>query len=348
MPGERDSINWWGGNGQGQQVHLGDTLQYQIQGYGNVPYQQYTYPISSGRFEYEPSHQRVSEDWLLKYGKKCQDKHEKRLSKKSEGEEGGSVINNFLVGCDPEFVALDGNGRTMPLNFEEEEIGTDHGGRVGEFRPKPCKGVFALTKRLQKLILSPTLGRVCASKFRAGARINEESLGGHVHFGFPIPKVEYETANGQYVYDERGDYKVKKTEDRAIVTALDRITSILEHLDILPLKESVNRRKGAYGRFGDVRDSNGHMEYRSMCSWLYDPKVAFLCLTAAKIAAADPKGTLESLNKVTSFSGLQKWLENYKSKDSNASRAVEKLGDHKLVQVDPDVDFRERWRTLGL
>src|SRR6266702_1360537 len=56
----------------------------------------------------------------------------------------GIVINKFLLGCDPEWVALDANGRTMHLALHEEEIGTDHGGRVGEFRPKPCKGAYAL------------------------------------------------------------------------------------------------------------------------------------------------------------------------------------------------------------
>ena len=269
---------------------------------------------------------------------------EKDLLKAGELE--GEMVNNFLIGCDPEFVAMDALGRTVHLDLEEEEIGTDHGGRVGELRPKPSKGAFALTKRLQTLILSDTVKKIQASKLRAGARANEESLGGHVHFGMKMPGVkkvsEAYIADGQYV-----PAKVEQ-ENPALIKALDRVTSLLEHLDILPLNESQNRRKGTYGKFGDIRDSNGHMEYRSMCSWLYDPKVAFLCLTAAKIAAADPTGTLDALTRVTSFSGLQKWLNNYRTKDSNALRVLDKIPEHKLVQVDPGVDFRERWRTLGL
>ena len=90
------------------------------------------------------------------------------------------------------------------------------------------------------------------------------------------------------------------------------------------------------------------MEYRSMCSWLYDPKVAFLCLTAAKLAAADPEGTVDSLTRITSFDGLKKWIDRYRTKDSNARRVMEKLPEHKMVQVSPDVDFRERWKSLEL
>jgi Phage phiEco32-like COOH.NH2 ligase-type 2 len=302
--------------------------------------QAYQYSVA-----YSSPKERKLDDWVKKYGEKCQKKHEKRIAKKQDSEEGGVVINNFLLGCDPEFIALDTLGKTVHLDIEEEEIGTDHGGRVGEFRPKPCKGAYALTKRIQRLILSPTVQRIQAAKLRAGARANEESLGGHVHFGFknPVQPVTYYDPN-----DRNTPYKVKNKGDDTIVKALDKVTGLLEHLDILPLQESSNRRRGSYGKWGDVRDSGGHTEYRSMCSWLYDPKVAFLCLTAAKLAAADPKGTLETLNKVTGFEGLRKWIIGYRSKDSNALRVLNNIPEHKMVQVDPSVDFRERWRELGL
>jgi hypothetical protein len=92
------------------------------------------------------------------------------------------------------------------------------------------------------------------------------------------------------------------------------------------------------------------MEYRTMASWLTDPKVAYLCLTAAKLAACDPKGTVENLSQTANFNGLIEWFRNYRTKDINARRALERvlsLG-HKAIQVYPDVDFRERWRELGL
>ena len=87
-----------------------------------------------------------------------------------------------------------------------------------------------------------------------------------------------------------------------------------------------------------------------MASWLYDPKVAFLVLTAAKLAAADPGGTMQALKNCGDFATFEKWLAQYKGKDVNAARATEKLLDKglKYIQVDPEVDFRERWERLGL
>lgn len=242
------------------------------------------------------------------------------------------MLNTFLVGCDPEFVALDSCGQQMNLSAAfsaNGEIGYDHGGRVGELRPEPTRGTYALTKRLQRLIKSPIVERVGASKLRAGARVNQDTLGGHVHLGVPVAKATN------------------------MIPALDRFTQVLEALDILPQTEcSARRASGSgYGRFGEVRDSNGHIEYRTMASWLMDPKVAFLCLTGAKLAASDPAGTVAALpSRDHNFNALVEWFRAYRSKDINARRALEKvlsLG-HKAIQVYPDVDFRERWRELGL
>lgn len=251
------------------------------------------------------------------------------------------MINNFLVGCDPEWAALDGQGKVMGLIGHLNhagEIGYDHHGRVGEFRPEPTKGTYALVKKLHRLINSPTMQAIRAVKLRAGARIDRESLGGHVHFGFKTPQVQHGTyTSAPAVVDIR-------------VQALDRITSVLENLDILPKEESANRRKGSYGHFSDVRDSNGHLEYRTMASWLYDPKVAYLCLTGAKLAASDAQGTVDNLKKSGSFSDLVNWFTRYRTKDINARRAVDRVlaSGHKAIQVYPDVDFKERWVTLGL
>ena len=239
------------------------------------------------------------------------------------------MINNFLLGCDPEFVLVDTRGRVFNTGTIWEqggEIGWDHGGRVQELRPEATKGAYALVKRLQTLIQSSKLASE-ELRCKAGARVGNESLGGHVHFGIPTAKIT-----------------------STHVGALDRVTQLLEHLDILPSGQCADRRKGNYGRFGDIRDSNGHVEYRTMASWLYDPKVAYLCLTAAKLAAADPTGALEGLKNVTSFAGLEKWIGRYKHTDTNARRALDKVLvlRQKAVQIDPDVDFRGRWGKLGL
>lgn len=285
--------------------------------------------------------------------------------KEEEVSEG--MINNFLVGCDPEFVGLKADGGVMDVKkvwlgdnptsqqqdaFYDAEVGYDHGGRVAELRPGPCKGTYALIKKLQKLIQSPRVEELLkagASKLRAGARGGTESLGGHVHFGFTRREVSYRhDAFGVPTLGADGKYEVIDPEADKI-KSLDLLVKLLEHLDILPRDESIRRRQGHYGKFSDVRDSNGHMEYRTMASWLFDPKVAFTCLTAAKIAAADPEGTLESLKGVTSFQGLVNWVEKYKTKDMNARRLKEKVLDlgHPKVRIDPDVNLVERWEEIG-
>jgi len=269
-----------------------------------------------------------------------------------EPDEEGAMLNDFRVGCDPEFILLNGDGRTSDASLYFPHfgpIGYDHGGRVAELRPDPGKGVYSIVKRIQGLINHPKV-KEANKRLRAGAICNHDSLGGHVHFGFNCfaekPQHGY-SINPEMVgggrFNERGA-KVTK--------ALDTLTKTLERLDILPKNECARRRDNGqgYGRYGDVRDCNGHMEYRTMASWLYDPKVAFLCLTAAKLAAVDPEGTLEALKRCDDFATFEHWLNQYKGKDLNAARASEKLLDKGLryIQVDPDVDFRERWERLGL
>jgi hypothetical protein len=262
--------------------------------------------------------------------------------------EEGDMINDFKVGCDPEFLILTPQGGTDYANKyfpHYGEIGYDHGGRIAEFRPGPSKGVLPIVKKIQALVAKVKV----PGKLRAGAMCNDEPLGGHVHLGFngfPVrPPAGYGTRNG-YALNAKG---------QEVTKALDALTKTLEHLDILPKNESASRRGGGhgYGAYGDVRDCNGHMEYRTMASWLYDPKVAFLCLTAAKLAAADPTGTQEALRYVSdhpSWTKFKHWLEQYETKDINAKRATEKLLDKGLpfLQVDPNVDFRERWGELGV
>lgn len=315
--------------------------------------------------------------------------------KEQEELESTAVINTFLVGCDPEFVGID-NGELVPMNRyfpQRGEIGYDHGGSVGELRPRPAKGTWTLIKRIKERIadLKPIPGIV-----RAGALVKTKgrergyvTLGGHVHLdicpydgvlgrneGQVDPNIgrvltynAFHAANMGAMYHAEwvnpmeyvanmGRREVRVTgrhqgarvmspvhNDR--VGALDTLTQLLEHLDILPKGECEERRKGGlYGKYGDVRiQEEKRTEYRTMASWLFDPAVAFLCLTGAKIAAFDPKGTLESLKGARSFTRLTEWLTPFASKDIDVGRLCERFlpSGHKGLIVDPSGDFRERW-----
>jgi len=252
------------------------------------------------------------------------------------------VVNEFLIGCDPEFIVLDALGAHQLVNellSAEGEIGHDHGGKVVELRPKPAKTAFTLTKKLWKLLeKSP----VAEFKHRAGAYIefppNKFSLGGHIHFDLP--------------------WKPKDLDSRYRALALDEVTTCFENLDILPKKESAKRRgygrdarngfgvQLGYGEFGDVRPDYNRTEYRTMASWLYSPITSLLCLTAAKLATVAPKETIATLGIDPSPAKVQKFFETFSGKDVDAKRVVEKVFEKGVsMQRDPTADFRETWRN---
>lgn len=299
-----------------------------------------------------PVNYQVAHAQLTQYLQRKIDQEEALAASQKIEDDTGNMINTFRVGCDPEFILLDKEGKTVNANLyfpPHGPIGYDHGGRVAEFRPDPARGIYALVRKIQGLVNSSAMTKVNA-KLRAGAMCNHDCLGGHVHFGFNA--FEEKPPAGAGIWSG-GTFNARGAQ---VTKALDTLTKKLEHLDILPKNESAARRASAqgqgnhYGEYGDVRDCNGHMEYRTMASWLYDPKVAFLCLTAAKLAAADPEGSHATLKNCDSFRDLTDWIETYKSEDLNAARISEKLvgKGHKNIQVDPTVDFRERWRELGI
>lgn len=263
------------------------------------------------------------------------------------------LINNTLYGADPEFVIINGDEAVIGRDFMPAagEVGHDHNGYVYELRPRPAKGTYTLVKRMQKLLQSPKLEKLRSYKWRAGALVDLKvpateratylggkrtlTLGGHVHIDKP------------WRNRELGDFDL-------MISACDRATKYLESLDILPQNESLRRREiGAthrYGAWGDVRGAGredaAHTEYRTPCSWLFDPKAAFLTLTAIKLATVNPQLTLDTLKaRGISFERLKEWFELYKHKDDNAARVVEKLLDKdiKKIQADPNSNFRETW-----
>ena len=101
------------------------------------------------------------------------------------------AINDFLVGCDPEFVVLNSSGEIVNTNTGDEPlpkegiIGYDHSGTVVEIRPEPCKGTYTLLKRIRELLNCSTLDPWRKYTWKAGAWCATPSrnlpLGGHVH-----------------------------------------------------------------------------------------------------------------------------------------------------------------------
>lgn len=241
-------------------------------------------------------------------------------------------LNQFLVGCDPEFILVDATGHVMHVERyipHDGPVGWDHEGRVLEVRPAPARGTYTLIKRLRSLLLenAARAGLPEARRWRAGAHFNRECLGGHIHLDVPF--------NGPQVKEQIG--------------ALDAFTAALEALDVLPARECLARRaSGRYGNYGNVRqaDDAPRLEYRTMPSWLFHPVPAFLCLTGAKLATLAPVETCAALAAPT-LPKLRAFFELFANRDQNAKRVVEKVfGPELLLQYDPDADIRETWRAL--
>lgn len=280
----------------------------------------------------------------------------KTLPPLGEDDVASGLMNGWYVGCDPEFVMLDAAGRIVNVSEtlnHDGPAGWDHSGDVIEIRPQPAHGTYKLLQRIQDIVLNnPGLIRLRDYKWRAGAYVRARSsrlgrdriltLGGHVHIDQPA-------ARGEETHEHR-------------IKALDRVTEWLEGLDILPGAESAQRRndptaiQNRYGQFGDWRPAGGgsarpRMEYRTMCSWLYDPRAAYLALTGVKLAAQTPQIAMECLKKGRhSWPGLANWFDQYRTKDLNARRALERLFDDKThpPKMDPTSAFRDNWTKLGV
>jgi len=178
---------------------------------------------------------------------------------------------NLLLGADPEFILMRGDGRVVPASKfmdREGKVGCDavvlSGHRVilplAELRPDPSPTPAGLVRNLRRVMLG-----VCEKVpdpelawLAGGMPVNGLALGGHIHFsGVPL------TAQ--------------------LLRALDNYLA-------LPLMlaegEESRRRRPRYGRLGDSRRKrHGGFEYRSLPSWLATPELAAGVLALARVIA---------------------------------------------------------------
>lgn len=249
-------------------------------------------------------------------------------------------VNNFRIGCDPEFLVVGKNGKGVNLthffHVGAGPLGFDHGGRVAELRPEPRKGTFALIKQMQRILQdSDKAQTVKTFKWRSGAYYKDPQelpgeatmdhyLGGHVHFD--IPSTHF---------------------TQAMITALNSVAKYLDEIEVMPKAENQVRRH-LWGKFGEVRTDwpDNHVEYRSFSSWLTHPMVAFLVLTMAKLAVISPENATP-LADATSTKALNHFLSKFQFKDQNAARLCEMLESNpKWLHTPPDSDIRKAWGVI--
>ncbi len=266
------------------------------------------------------------------------------------------LVNEFPVGCDPEFAILDADGGLIYVNGNlrhEGAIGYDHGGRLVELRPRASRSTYKLVQNIRKLLVEDKrLESYRSYKWRRGGLVKNprrngdanEPLGGHVHLGVSPDNP-------------------KTPAIRDIAAACDALTKVYEHLDILPTVESKARRDlnmgggrgDHYGAFGNLvatpYNAQGarHLEYRTPCSWLHKPEAAFFVLTGYKLAAKNPKVATEHFATVQAKTrpllNLRDFYDGFRAGDDDVRRFRETLRVRQCVG-DPTEDFQGAWREM--
>lgn len=262
------------------------------------------------------------------------------------------TANQFLVGCDPEFVVLDSDGKLInaaDYTGHAGVVGYDHDGRVWELRPAPSRSIRDIYRRLRGYITGDWSKTKLPShryRWRAGALVRhsdgEQPLGGHIHLDVPL----YEPV--------RADGLVRQYSARAreVIGACDEVTRLLESVELLPSTQTQERRRKwpNYGEFSNIREAGprGHerIEYRTPPSWLFDPRVALLSLCLYKLAAVDPKSA-QAIRK-GSLPAISRFLEHFVDADDDARFIREHPKVLPRSAPDPDRNFVRPWRQLEL
>lgn len=293
-------------------------------------------------------------------------------------------VNEFLVGADPEFVIVGDNSIVKAMKEDREweipagKVGPDHGGIVAELRPTPARSTYTLVKRIQKLLTAPNWNaKELDAKWLAGPVQSITTAGGYPDCGCCCAARcgcdADEDGNGEGFVQPLGghvhlDVRADNPAWDQIVDALDAQYRFLEDLEVFPKNDCDARRAGDYGQYkvvtcnhpvdyrrnkeqidrgaGDYPANEYHMEYRTPPSWLFHPRVAMLSLTGAKLAAADPAGTLEAfVGKPVHLNTLRSWYDRYTGKDANATRVAEQLLT-KSLKFKTTKDMKKTWKEL--
>jgi hypothetical protein len=291
-----------------------------------------------------------------------------------------NCVNTFRIGCDPEFGVINPdyeNSSSEPVYCDcgcgeivdgdegcelidvssygvsfEGQVGHDHGGEVVELRPNPSYTVSGLIKELKQLLDSPKLSKVRKFKWRAGAYYAGQAFGGHIHIELPFE-------------DHHG---VPKDVYRERINACDAVIRELERFNLHPQSECEQRRTGSgYGHFGKVTAAQCgeagraqyfvRMEYRTPCSWLFDPRIAYITLTGIKLAATNPKFALERLGRGNDTKSLWvnfvKFYRSFRLIDQDALYVCQKFlktTNPEIIdslKADTEKDIKEVWSKFS-
>jgi hypothetical protein len=253
----------------------------------------------------------------------------------------GRYMNHFCVGADPEFMFLQEGGLAPAMSFGLKSglaFGADQNERLVELRAAPARDVVTVLASV--LASLRWLYRYLGSEYRdltwvAPAFLHGDGMGGHVHFGRKRPNREDE------------------------VKGLDGLARIMRACDLFDSDGWTRRCQGdqfhqMYGQYGDIREQKHGYEYRTLPTWLDNPRLAYLVLVLSKLVIIDPDITASWQGKtgdpnrrVSDWDLLRGLAKYYKGRDDDA------LLLYSMMDV-PDKfqfvggDFRLRWGLSGV
>lgn len=243
-------------------------------------------------------------------------------------------VNRFKVGADPEFVFVTQGTRMDARGLGLQQglaFGMDNNGRLVEIRPYPSRSALNVvasilsTLRWMAVLKPETL----KYEWTAGAWVQGDGIGGHVHFGRKRPGRDME------------------------VKALDALDDELIAVRAYPVQEVARRRQGDghgqhYGLPGDIRLQLHGYEYRSFPSWLDSPELAFLTITLSKLVVQNPEltqGYMPLISPDRHFQRIRNLLAYYKDTDDDARLALCMIS--KKLPFHLGGDFKKRWGIDG-
>lgn len=239
-------------------------------------------------------------------------------------------VNRFRLGADPEFIFSKHGLRSDATLFGLKQglaFGADNNGRLAEIRPYPSRSALEVVASILATLklLAFLQPKTLAYDWCSGAFLQDDGLGGHVHFG-------------------------RKRPDRNLeIAALDVIEEELQVLGFYPADEVARRRQGdarrqVYGRPGDWRIQAHGYEYRTFPSWLDSPELAFVTLTISKLAVHNPelvKDIRHTGARDVRLRRILNLLSYYKDLDDDARLALVVMT--RKLPVHVGGDFKGRW-----
>ena len=193
------------------------------------------------------------------------------------------TIEDTVIGADPEFILLDGEGYSQ---YAAKVSGLSHEGQLGsdgplaELRPDPETSIKTFVNNIKDLLNNdPAREYIEPYDWVAGCYYNrrndpdggEYSIGGHAHIGTPTQVFEKLCE----------DSRTKSSLFSCLQKALDEYVTI-PMLKIEDKEDAIKRRRH-YGHYGDHKTDHGRLEYRSLSGfWLAHPKFAEAVMGSVK------------------------------------------------------------------